>query len=164
MNPNNTDTFDRAQRLANIAVWTVDMQVRRLKGTEPEDEHFVLRKWSDFHFLIVALSRLKRAASLAAKVPEISGSMKDAIRAFNKALPELTKIRNVAEHIDDYVVGNGKDKSVKIPSLEVASIKDEELVWLGYSLNTKMALLASIDLFEEIKKCKIQIKKSRTRR
>ena len=71
-------------------------------------------------------------------------------------------MRNVAEHIDDYVAGKGKDKSVQIPSLEVASINDDESVWLGYSLNTTIALSASNALFEEIKKCKIQIIKSRS--
>ena len=76
MKPDSAAIYERARRLANQALWTVDLQRRRLNSDEPEDDKFVLRKWSDFHFLIVALTRLRRAAELAARVPAISEDMR----------------------------------------------------------------------------------------
>lgn len=48
--------YERARRLANISLWAVDLQCRRLKSTEPEDTEFIFRKWADFDFLIVSQS------------------------------------------------------------------------------------------------------------
>ena len=77
MKPSSAATYERARRLANQALWTIDLQRRRLNSDEPEDAKFILRKWSDFHFLVVALTRLRRAAVLAEKVPEISQQIPD---------------------------------------------------------------------------------------
>ncbi len=67
-------TYERARRLANVAVWSVELQCRRLQSVEPEDATFVLRKWADFDFLVVALTRLRRAAQLAASIPELNAT------------------------------------------------------------------------------------------
>jgi hypothetical protein len=65
--PSPTATFERARRLANIAVWTAQLQRRRLFTNEPEDGVFLFRRWADFQFFIVALTRVRRAAVLASK-------------------------------------------------------------------------------------------------
>jgi hypothetical protein len=153
MNPDGTATYERARRLANQALWAVDLQRRRLNSEEPEDAKFTLRQWSDFHFLIVALTRLRRAAELAAKVPVISERMHAALKTFDAALPHLKKMRDVAEHIDDYAVDSGKDRSISRKSLEVGSSDGETWEWLGFETDTGRALSASITLLEAMKDC-----------
>lgn len=125
MKQDEASTYERARRLANLAVWTVDLQRRRLNSNEPEDEKFVLRKLADFHFLVIALTRLRRAAVLAAKVKSIESKIKIALREFDAALPNLKKMRDVAEHIDEYAVNSGKDKRRSRKSLEVSLIDGE---------------------------------------
>ena len=44
--------IERAYRLANKAMFTIALQVRRLDFFEPEDETFVFRKHADWEFLI----------------------------------------------------------------------------------------------------------------
>ena len=61
--PSPAATYERARRLANIAVWTAQLQRRRLATDEPEDSEFLFRRWADFQFLIVALTRVRRAGS-----------------------------------------------------------------------------------------------------
>jgi hypothetical protein len=151
--PDNIVTYERARRLANQALWTIDLQRRRLNSEEPEDTEFILRKWSDFHFLIVALTRLRRAAELAAKVPTISEQMRAALKIFDAALPHLKKMRDVAEHIDDYAVDGGKDRNISRKSLEVASSDGEKWQWLGFEIDVGMALSASAALFGALKDC-----------
>jgi hypothetical protein len=46
--PSHAATYERARRLANLAVWTVALQKRRLKTNEPEDAEFLFRRWADF--------------------------------------------------------------------------------------------------------------------
>lgn len=153
MKPERVATYERARRLGNQALWTIDLQRRRLNADEPGDAKFILRRWSDFHFLIVALTRLRRAASLAAKVPPISTRMRNALKTFDAALPHLKKMRDVAEHIDDYAVDGGKDRNISRKSLEVASSDGEIWQWLGFKIDASVALAASVALFGAMKDC-----------
>ena len=89
-------TYQRARRLANVAMWSIELQCRRLESVEPEDAMFVLRRWTDFDFLIVALTRLRRAARLAARIPQLQASLGAALAQFDRALPHLRKMRDVA--------------------------------------------------------------------
>jgi hypothetical protein len=126
------------------------MQRRRLASTEPEEEVFVFRFWVDLQFLIVALSRLKRVAKMAARV-QPSGAINAALREFDKALPDLAKMRNVGEHIDEYAIDAGRDKSVSRKQLQVGSWDGETYSWLGHTLNIDNALAASEKLFESVR-------------
>lgn len=151
MKPDSAATYERARRLANQALWTVDLQHRRLNSVEPGDDKFIFRKWSDFHFLIVALTRLRRAAELAAKVPAIREQVHGALQIFDAALPHLKKMRDVAEHIDDYAVDTGKDSEISRRSLEHGHSDGETWQWLGFELDVSEALSASISLFDVLK-------------
>ena len=151
--PTATAIYERARRLANIAVRSVQLQCRRLQSPEPEDATFVFRKWADFDFLIVALTRLRCAAQLAAGVPQFQSSLVAAVEQFDRALPGLKGIRDVAEHIDEYALDQGRKKSVARQSLEVSTMEEEgpTLHWLGTSLNALEALQGSQILFTAIK-------------
>jgi hypothetical protein len=153
MKPDSIETYWRARRLANQALSTVDLQRRRLNSKEPEDAKFIFRRWSDFDFLVVALTRLRRAAELAAKVPSISKRIRSALKAFDAALPHLKEMRDVAEHIDDYAIDSGRNRSISRKSLEVGSFNSETWQWLGFEIDTGLALSASIALFAAIKNC-----------
>jgi hypothetical protein len=96
--------------MADVAMWSIELQCRRLEAVEPEDGEFVLRKWADFDFLIVALTRLRRATRLAARIPQLQASLGTALVQFDKALPDLKKMRDVSEHIDDYAIDQGRQK------------------------------------------------------
>jgi hypothetical protein len=151
--PTSSATYERARRLANLAVWAIDLQCRRLRSIEPEDSVFVFRKWADFGFLIVALTRLRRAASLAANLQEAKPLLGEALKEFDASLPDLKRMRDVAEHIDDYAIDQGRQRNVARQSLEVSFMEDEgpTLEWLGSRLNAQEALQASQQLFEALK-------------
>jgi len=148
--PSDADTYERARRLANLATWTVVLQRRRLKTNEPEDREFIFRRWADFQFLIVALTRLRRATTLAAKVPALKSAMQNALTNFDTALPALKNMRDIAEHFDDYAMDRGRDSSVSRESLEVGVIGDSVFQWLGHELNADMAVSAAQRLFTDI--------------
>ena len=148
--PSHAATYERARRLANLAVWTVALQKRRLKTDEPEDADFLFRRWADFQFLIVALTRLRRAASLAAKVPTLAAPLQAALVTFDTSLPMLKRMRDIAEHIDDYALDRGRDRAITRASLEVGVIGDSTFEWLGQRLDSNIALSAAHQLFKEI--------------
>lgn len=159
MKPSPHATYERARRLANVACFTVALQRRRLMTSEPEDGEFRFRRWADFQFLIVALTRLRRAAALAAKVPEIKAPISAAVKAFDASMPDLKIMRDVAEHIDEYAIDEGRKSTkpggnrsgVRRQALEVAFVGKRQVQWLGFSLDTEQALQASEALFRAIK-------------
>jgi hypothetical protein len=145
-------TYERAKRLANVAMFAVDLQARRLRSTEPEDGRFTFRRWFDFDSLIVALTRLRRAAALAGTVAETKGRVTAALSEFDSALPYLKRLRDVAEHFDEYAVDRGRLATVRREGLEVSSIDGSgpTLNWLGVQLNASDALAAARRLFKTI--------------
>jgi hypothetical protein len=145
-------TYERARRLANIAVWATRLQRRRLFTREPEDGEFLFRRWADIQFFIVSLMQVRRAAILATKIPVIADDILEAIREFDTTLPMLKNMRDVAAHFDDYAMDQGQRKDIKRKSLEVAVIGDTVFQWLGYELNADVALLAAQQLFASIKR------------
>jgi hypothetical protein len=76
-----------------------------------------------------------------------------ALKEFDASLPDLKRMRDVAEHIDDYAIDQGRQRDVARQSLEVSFMDDEgpTLEWLGSSLNAQEALHASQRLFEALK-------------
>jgi hypothetical protein len=70
-------------------------------------------------------------------------------------------MRDVAEHIDDYAVDGGKDKSISRKNLEVASCDGETWQWLGFEMDIGEAFLASVGLFETLKGCRASLKNAK---
>jgi hypothetical protein len=145
--PSDAVILERAKSFCNEACFTVALQHRRLRSSEPEDEIFLFRWHADLQFLIVALRRMRRAVELAARVPQVSTALKAAIEEFDKALPGLTKMRNVGEHIDDYLLGAGRLKEVQRGELQVSAWDGTVFSWLDVELDIDAALKAAETLF-----------------
>src|ERR1700674_2778162 len=94
--------IERAYRLANKAMLTIALQVRRLDSFEPEHENFVFRKLADWAFLIVSLCRLQRAAEIATATERGVTEVIPALVQFRNQVPGLKTMRDVSEHFDEY--------------------------------------------------------------
>jgi len=150
MKPAPEETYERARRLANFWMWTIRLQCRRIQSGESEDKEFLFRKWADFDFLIVALSRLRRTAVLATSAHTIEPQIKKAIEEFDLTLPDLKTMRDTAEHIDDYATDSGRKKEISRKMLEGSKLSATKLEWLGVELDTVVAMSASEKLFKAI--------------
>jgi hypothetical protein len=149
--PSDAATAERARSLANEAVHMVALQRRRLQSDEPKDETFIFRRWADFQFLIVSLRRLRLAALLAARPETNRAAIEKAISEFDEALPNLQKMRNVGEHIDEYAIEKGRDRSVDRRALQAGSFGKVTLDWLGGRLDADAALATAEALHRAIK-------------
>lgn len=132
-----TDAALIARMRSEATTWinAVHMQHRRAKRPlvdpdSPGDE--VWRQEIDLHFFLVALTRLRRAVGLASRVAEIQDVLVDVLLDFDRAVPSLTTLRNVAEHFDDYTTGGGRAAQIKRHQLQtwgLAENDDDGLVW-----------------------------------
>jgi hypothetical protein len=143
--PENAAKLDRARSLCNHACWSCALQVRRLRSEEPEDQEFIFRFWADLQYLIVALRRMRRAALIAAFEPDVNS----AIAEFDRSLPDLAKMRNVGEHIDDYAADSPKrrHRDVSRTALQVGEFDGTVFSWLGGDLNIDEALRAAETIY-----------------
>lgn len=117
---------------------------------EPEDEDFVFRELADFQFMLMALIHLRKAATIAARVPTMKRDVNRAIKDFDIVLPGLTKMRDVLEHIDDYALDRGKHANVQRQHLQVAMWGNRTYNWLGVKFTANVALSAAERLFASV--------------
>jgi len=146
MNERELALYEDARHWANLAMWSIELQLKRLGSEKREIEEYVMQPLADFHFLLTALCRLRNSALLVSKVADIS----DDIAEFDNQLPWLKRLRNVLEHIDEYRTGDGRDESVSIRSLQVFSYAPNYFEWLGERVDFAKSRSAGTYLFRAI--------------
>jgi len=152
--------LERAVSVANQAMCTLKLQRRRLASKEPEDDQFVFRFWADLEYFILSLNHLRRAALLAQRVDPVKDQLQTAIDQFNSDLPNLTMMRDVIEHIEDYGADDGRKHAVSRRQLQVGTWDGTTFRWLKSELNVDDALAACLRLFGEIRSARDSYVKS----
>lgn len=157
--PTDAVIIERAFSMALEASETVVLQANRVQRDEPEDAKFIFRAWADWQFLLIALWRLRRTATIATRVASVGSDVQKAIDQFDSLLPQLRVMRNVIEHIDNYVVESSQrhHKAVDRKGLQVGSWDDTTFTWHidgEQTLDLKVALPAAQDLFTAVKSAK----------
>jgi len=154
--PTELQVLERAVRLVSNAVYAVELQLRRIRDVEPEDDEFLFRKWMDIQFLISALWRIRLAAMAAKKRIPNDVLIATAIERFDLQLPYLKSMRDVGQHLDDYATDSQKRRARHVPDgarlvgrrqLEVGAWSEDQFYWLGMTLDFGKARLAGMELY-----------------
>ncbi len=143
--------YEDLRSCANRALWTIDLQIRRLRNFAADPEtgnQFVLQPVSDAEFLILSLDRLLAVSRLID--PMTAGSLRPAMADFERQLPHLRPARNVVSHIDEYLSGKGKNKSVRVGALSVAVLDPNRLIFSDFEFNLDAAQSVAEALFSAI--------------
>ena len=131
-------------------MFTIALQRRRLRSTEPEDATFTFRWRADLQFFVVALTRLRSAAKAFRKARWVK--IDEAITRFDEALPSLLLMRDVAEHIDEYAVDSSKRLRKHVQRFELAVFQwnGSTFKWLGTDFDIGAASEAAKELFNSM--------------
>lgn len=154
--PSRQETLDRAVRLASEAMRGVSLQLRRMQRSEPEDDEWLLRRVTDFRFLVIALWRLRACANIAADVDE---GLRGALDRFDRRVPDLASLRNVDQHIDDYAIDHPSRRRQRTwagalvgrRALEVWSLNGTEVSWIGRKIDLSEAVAAANSLYASMR-------------
>jgi hypothetical protein len=146
--------LERAVSFATEAMFTLDLQWRRIHTDEPEDARFPMRIWSDLSFFIVTLQRLRRSATLAYSVAAAAAILRQVLADFDHGVPMLKVMRDVGEHIDDYALESGRrhHRHITRAFVQVAQWDGTAYTWLGVTLNLSEARAAAQALYEAIQR------------
>ncbi len=120
----------------------VHMQHRRLTTPFVDSEapgNEVYRQEIDLHFMLVALTRLRRAVGLTTRVGAVQDDLLGQLVAFDERVPGLSALRNVAEHFDDYTTNRGRPRDIRRAQPQTWSLGEEPdrgpvWRWLGMEL------------------------------
>jgi hypothetical protein len=123
-----------ARSTANDAIRAVALQCDRIKDRD-DDAHFAaagFRQELDVAFLLVALRWLREACQLVAELIH-DAALVTAVDAFDRQLPGARDLRDVREHIRDYIQGSGKlQRRATAPHRLVAMASLGSRTWLGH--------------------------------
>jgi len=152
--PSRGQVLDRAARFASNSLGSIDLQIRRIRGSEPEDDEWPFRVLADFQFLIQALWQMRQSGYLALQVDP---SLTNAVEDFNVACPDLATMRNVAQHWDQYAVDESRrqrrsddGKPVGRRSLENHAWDNDTFRWLGGTVELTRSRDAAALLYRAI--------------
>jgi hypothetical protein len=126
--------LELARSTANDAIRAVALQRDRIKDRD-DDAYFAaagFRQEVDVAFLLLALRWLREACQL---VVELTGdqALAGALGYFDRRLPKARDMRDVREHIRDYIKGSGKlQKTTTTPDRLVPPRSLGSRTWLGH--------------------------------
>lgn len=153
----NSAIVERAKSMANDWMWAIDLQLSRIKSPRLQDADYHSfgvnsANDADIHFLVISLARLRRIAVTIEHVPTQWENVHLAINNFDARLPWLKRMRDVFEHLEDYAVdSNLKRSSTSRRELQVWSLTDNGIHWLGFDINWEESRAAAIELHASIK-------------
>lgn len=115
---------------------------------------------TDIHFLVVVLRWLRTAAVAAQKVSP-DGRLARSLDNFDRDLPSLKDMRDIGEHMDDYLRGGGPTSTPRGRTCERAhprrtTLRENEdgsltFTWAGGQLDLDTALSAAERLYAAIR-------------
>ena len=139
--------YEDTRLLVNRAVYSVGLQVKRLKASEPDLAQIL----ADFHFLVTALTSIRQLAEGLKAIDDMKSTMIEAVQSFDAEVPQLRAIRNVLEHKADYMRGKGRNKSVCYGGMFTITLDPDQIIFADCHLRPDAALMASEAILEVIR-------------
>lgn len=152
--PSDPIILERALSFANEAMFTLDLQWRRVHTEEPNDRVFPMRVFADLYFFIVTLQRLRRAVTLACHIESKAAELRAALEEFDRSLPVLKVMRNVGEHFDEYARDGARRRHREVDrrSLQVGTWDGTSYQWLDQTMDLRAAREAARHLYAALRR------------
>ena len=146
---------DDALIVANYFVFAVELQISRVREERVDVEPFVMRPFVDLEFLLVALTRLRRAANVINLFPYTETKLSQAIEKFDKRLSGLKQLRNITEHYDEYLLKIDRGKNIDLKTIRsgymTKCMSYDSVEWMDFRLDLDECLAAAKELYISMK-------------
>ena len=146
---------DDALTVANNYVFAVVTQISRVREECADAELFVMRQFVEFEFLLVALTRLRRAAGVINLFPYTESNLSQAMAKYDERLLGLKQWRNITEHYDDYLLNIGRDKKLDPKTIRsgymTKCMSYDSVEWMGFKFELDECLAAAEELYISMK-------------
>jgi hypothetical protein len=149
--PSSLEILRRSVRMGSDAVRSVELQIRRIRRDEAEDNEWPDRVLADFRFFVLALWQIRLCAKAAQEIAEAREEIRTALNEFDQQVPCLTFMRNVMQHVDEYIRDQGRVQDVSRRHLEVDCWSSEHWTWMKQTLEVDKSHRAAIDLYNKLR-------------
>ena len=102
--------------MAQVVEWHYAMSVQIHRIENAPEGILTIQAEADLHFFLVALSNLLKSINLVGRVaaPRVRQKITSGVETFHQEIPGSVNLRNVLEHYDSYLTGDGRlQKSAK---------------------------------------------------
>jgi len=132
------------------SVDALNLQVRRINEYNASDSCEFWEQVADIHFYIVALRRFRRAVSVGASITKLKPEIDNALTIFDKEAGFTKKMRDIIEHIDDYISNSPKrhHKDITNSTLYTIHFKKGAFCWADSEFNVNTIQQAAYRLYE----------------
>jgi hypothetical protein len=153
--PTLTDTdldhrLEVALAFSHIAMEALEIPRKRLLAVRAGEP--IGPWWPDAQNFVIALNRLRNTIKIMSRDPRVKKSINLKLKKFEAAVPSLTVMRDIGEHLDEQVTRSAKaiKHGVLAESIQIDSFDGHRLTWLGdHSLNIDVAFASAMDLHLE---------------
>jgi hypothetical protein len=152
--------LELAHSAANDAIRGIAMQNYRLVSELPEDEEFFaaagFRREVDLQLFLVLVARLRRMAGLIADLTSDELFAQD-LAEFDQRFPAARHMRNVSEHLEDYIAGTGRrqdlvcDGSLGVRSWNTSADGGIVFAWAGKTVDLGDLQEAAENLYRSLR-------------
>lgn len=123
--------LEDSQYFVNRAVEALNLQMRRLENYDFNNNPDALWSYfSDAHFYIVALKRLRQAILTAKSISFVWDNMKSYFDQFDLEIKDAIEMRHAIEHIDDHIKNKGRT-GIKNSKMYTIICTENGFVWAG---------------------------------
>ena len=146
---------DDALIVAKNFEFAVVMQISRVREERADVEPFVMRSFVDLEFLLVALTRLRRAANVINSFPYTETKLSQAMEKYDRRLSGLKQLRNITEHYDDYLLKKDRGKIINLKLIRsgymTKCMSYDCVEWMDFKLDLDECQAASEELYTSMK-------------
>ncbi len=140
--------YEDLRSCANRLLWTIHLQVTRIRQFDAGATEFVLQPVSDAEFLILSIDRF---AAVARQIDDLTeGTISSSLDRLDAAAPNLKRARNVVAHIDNYLRGEGHDSSVRVGALSTHIFNESQMSFGGFDFDLCALMGAADGVFSAI--------------
>lgn len=141
--------LEDSQHFMNRSIEALNLQMRRLESYDFSQENDPWEYLADAHFYITALKRLRQSVSAGKNVDKIKIQVENALRMFDETFSDLVKMRNILEHIDEYIQNKGHNKNIKNSQLYGNIFTEVGIEWAGLRFDSKASQKAANELVKK---------------
>lgn len=117
----------------------------RILGSNP------FRVEVEIHFFLVALLRFYKAVYLGTRYLSGHSELQERVKHFNTYIGIKKTMRNVGEHFDEYLEGDGHDRAIDSRDLQVWSLDTNDgnvrFKWIGETFDLEKTMNESLSLW-----------------
>ncbi|WKN45029.1 hypothetical protein [Tunicatimonas pelagia] len=139
--------LEDSQYFVNRAVDGLNLQRGRLVNYDFSIRDDPWNFLTDVYFYITALKRLRQPILVGRKVAKIKVKVENAINNFDNEITNARNMRDILEHVDEYIQNKGRNKQIRNATLYNVIYTESGIHWANMTFDIYQTQEAAYQLY-----------------